>query len=141
MSGEYYRLLWRRAERFLLRAVRDYEEGDYDGACFNAEEVMQLAVEAVLYRYFGETPRIHGLRALLARLGNFLMGAGRDDVAALVGRFASDYRDALDILEGSYTMARYGEVSYGGRQGRLCVDTARKALEVPWGCRGGAGLG
>ncbi|RLG88895.1 MAG: hypothetical protein DRO18_00475 [Thermoprotei archaeon] len=36
--------------------------------CFNAEEAIQLAVKAILYRYFGETPRIHGSRTLLVGL-------------------------------------------------------------------------
>jgi len=85
VSGEYYRLLWKRAERFLLRALRDFEEGDYDGACFNAEEAIQLAAKALLYRFFGEAPRIHGSKTLLARLRNLLMDGGRDDVATIVG--------------------------------------------------------
>jgi len=42
----------------------------------------------------------------------------------------SDSRDALDVLEESYTMARYGVLSYGETQGRLCVETTRRALEV-----------
>ena len=130
LSGEYYRLLWRRAERFLVRAVRDLEEGDYDGACFNAEEAVQLAAKAVLYRYFGEAPRIHGSRALLARLRNLLMEAGLDEVARIVSEFVAENRDALNLLEESCVTARYGDVSYGERQGRLCVETARRALEV-----------
>lgn len=130
MSGEYYNLLWRRSERFLRRAIRDYEESDYDGACFNAEEAVQLAVKAVLFKYFAETPRIHGSKTLLARLRNLLMDAGKGSVASLIGRFVADHRDYLDILEESYTMARYGAISYGQEQGNLCVETARTALEV-----------
>ncbi len=130
MSGEYYRLLWRRAERFLVRARRDLEEGDFDGACFNAEEAVQLAVKAVLYRLFAEAPRVHGSRTLLARLRNLLMDAGVDDAARLVGRFVAENRDALDLLEESYIMARYGAVEYGERQARVCVETAERALGV-----------
>ena len=130
MSGEYYQLLWKRAERFLVRALRDYEEGDYDGACFNAEEAIQLAAKAMLFKFFGEAPRIHGSKTLLARLRNLLMDAGRDDVARVIGRFVADNRDALDVLEESYVMARYGAISYGEKQGRICVDTAKRALEV-----------
>lgn len=130
MSGEYFRLLWRRAERFLVRALRDYEEGDYDGACFNAEEAIQLVTKALLYKYFGEVPRIHGSKALLARLRDLFMDAGKEGVASVVGRLVADYRDALDILEESYVMARYGALSYGEKQGRLCVDTAKKVFEV-----------
>jgi HEPN domain-containing protein len=130
MSGEYYILLWRRAERFLIRATRDLDEGDYDGAFFNAEEAVQLAVKAMLYKYFGEIPRIYGSKTLLAKLRNLFMDAGRDDVASLIGRFVADNRDALDILEESYTMARYGAISYGEKQGRVCLETAKKAIEV-----------
>ncbi|MEM4971823.1 MAG: HEPN domain-containing protein [Sulfolobales archaeon] len=102
MSGEYYTLLRKRAERFLVRAVRDLSEGDYDGTCFNAEEAIQLAVKAVLYRYFGENPCIHGSKTLLARLRNLFMDAGGDSIASLLNRFIADNRDALDILEESY---------------------------------------
>ena len=77
MSSEYYALMWRRAERLLLRASRDLDEGDYDGACFNAEEAIRLALKAVLYKHFGELLRAHGSRTLLARLRNLLMDAGR----------------------------------------------------------------
>ncbi|MCS7113192.1 MAG: HEPN domain-containing protein [Nitrososphaerota archaeon] len=130
MSGEYCRLLWYRAERFLVRALRDYSEGDYDGACFNAEEAVQLAVKAVLYKYFGEAPRIHGSRTLLSMLRNLFMGAGRDDLASLIGRFTADNSDTLDLLEESYIMARYGSISYGRRQADLCIEAARRAFEV-----------
>lgn len=123
-------MLWRRANRFLARGKRDLSEGDYDGACFNSEQSVQLAAKALLYKYFGETPRIHGSKALLARLRNLFMDAGRDDVAELIGRFISDHRDSLDLLEESYIMARYGAFEYGEKQGRLCVEAAEKALEV-----------
>jgi HEPN domain-containing protein len=130
MSGEYYRLLWYRAERFLVRAFRDYSEGDYDGACFNAEEAVRLAVEAILYRYFGEVPRIHGSKTLLSRLRNLFMDAGRDDLASLMGGFTADNRDILDLLEESYIMARYGSISYSEKQAERCIEVAKKAFEV-----------
>ena len=113
MSGEYYNLLWKRARRFLIRAIRDLSEKDYDGACFNAEEAIQLATKAILYKYFAEVPRIHGSKTLLARLRNLFIDAGLNDIARITGRFVADNRDALDILEESYIMARYGNISYG----------------------------
>ncbi|MET1102242.1 MAG: HEPN domain-containing protein [Pyrodictiaceae archaeon] len=87
MSGLLHQLLWRRARRFLVRALRDLEDRDYDGACFNAEEAIQLAVKAALYRFFGETPRMHGSKTLLARLRNLFMDAGAEEEARLIGRF------------------------------------------------------
>ncbi|MET1102241.1 MAG: hypothetical protein ABWW69_07195 [Pyrodictiaceae archaeon] len=34
------------------------------------------------------------------------------------------------MLEESYIMARYGAITYGEKQARLCVRTAEEALEV-----------
>ncbi len=130
MSGEYWRLLWRRASRFLVRAERDLAEGDYDGSCFNSEETIQLAARAVIYRIAGERIRIHGSRSILARLRNILMDMGRKDIAEAIDRSISSHRIYLDILEESYIMGRYGDIEYGESQGRTCVDTARKALEL-----------
>lgn len=130
LSGEYYQLLWRRASRFLVRARRDLGEGDYDGACFNSEQAVQLAVKALLYKFFGETPRIHGSKALLARLRNLFMDAGEGSVAELLSSLISSYRSQLDLLEESYIMARYGFLEYGEKQGRLCLETAERILEV-----------
>jgi HEPN domain-containing protein len=142
MSGEYYRLLWYRGERFLVKAFKDYSEGDYDGACFNAEEAVRLAVEAILYRYFGEVPRIHGSKTLLSRLRNLFMNAGRDDLASLIGGFTADNRDILDLLEESYIMARYDSIIvYPIARSRLSDVSrlAKKAFEVLRYVEGGLG--
>ncbi|RFA96351.1 hypothetical protein [Pyrobaculum aerophilum] len=56
------------------------------------------------------SPRIHGSKALLARLRYLL-------AAALISRFVAESRDALDLLEESYAMARSGAASYGKRRG------------------------
>ena len=130
MSGDYYLLLWRRAERFLVRATRDLDEEDYDGACFNSEEALQLATKALLFKYFAETPRIHGSKTLLARLRNLLLDGGRAEEARIVGEFVSGKRRSLDLLEESYIMARYGSIMYGEIQARECLETAREGFRV-----------
>jgi HEPN domain-containing protein len=48
MSSRYWELLWKRARRFMVRAERDLIEGDFDGACFNSEQALQLAVKATI---------------------------------------------------------------------------------------------
>jgi HEPN domain-containing protein len=48
-------------------AVRDRDEGDYDWACFKAQQAAELALKAVL-RALGRRAVGHGLVALLARL-------------------------------------------------------------------------
>lgn len=47
LSSRYWGLLKRRAERFLIRAERDFNEGDFDSTCFNSEQAIQLFVKAV----------------------------------------------------------------------------------------------
>lgn len=65
MSSSYWELLWRRAKRFMVRAERDLAEGDYDGACFNSGQALQLAIKASIYRVFGIEMRIHSAKILL----------------------------------------------------------------------------
>jgi HEPN domain-containing protein len=130
MSYNYWELLWRRARRFLTRAERDLVDEDYDGACFNAEQAVQLGVKATIYRIFGVKLRIHSGRSLLAQLRNLLYEAGRGDLASIVEDLVSSCRRGLELLEESYIEGRYGEVSYLESQGRTCVEVSRQVLEV-----------
>lgn len=130
MSFSYWELLWRRAKRFMVRAERDLAEGDFDGACFNSEQALQLAIKAAIYRVFGIRMRIHSAKALLAQLRNMLYEAGRSDLADAIGDLVSSHRRELEILEESYRESRYGEVVYLESQGKACVDVAKKVLEV-----------
>jgi len=130
LSFSYWELLWRRAKRFMVRAERDLAEGDFDGACFNSEQALQLAIKAAIYRVFGIRMRIHSAKALLAQLRNMLYEAGRSDLADAVGDLVSSHRRELEILEESYRESRYGEVVYLESQGKACVDVAKKVLEV-----------
>jgi len=130
LSFSYWELLWRRAKRFMVRAERDLAEGDFDGACFNSEQALQLAIKAAIYRVFGIRMRIHSAKALLAQLRNMLYEAGRSDLADAIGDLVSSHRRELEILEESYRESRYGEVVYLESQGKACVDVAKKVLEV-----------
>jgi HEPN domain-containing protein len=114
----------------MVRAERDLAEGDFDGACFNSEQALQLAIKAAIYRVFGIRMRIHSAKALLAQLRNMLYEAGRSDLADAVGDLVSSHRRELEILEESYRESRYGEVVYLESQGKACVDVAKKVLEV-----------
>mgnify|MGYP001774455451 CR=1 FL=1 len=123
-------LLKKRGNRFLVRAERDMEDKDYDGVCFNSEEALQLWVKALLFKYFGEIPRTHGSKSLLSRFRNLLYDAGKIEEAKLLGDFVSEYRDGLNLLEESYIMSRYGDIVYGEKQGSLCLEAAKRGLEV-----------
>lgn len=121
-------MLRRRAERFLIRAERDFNEGDFDGTCFNSEQAIQLFVKAVLYRVFGVRMRVHSSKALLAQLRNMLYEAGRYDLANVIGDVVSSCREGLELLEESYIEGRYGEFEYLESQGRVCLEVAKKVL-------------
>jgi HEPN domain-containing protein len=129
MSSRYWELLWKRAKRFLIRAERDYSEGDYDGACFNSEQAIQLAAKAVLYRLFGVKVRIPSSKALLAQLRDMLYGAGKQDLAKHVDNIVSSHSRELELLEESYIGGRYGEFEYFENQGKACIEVAKKVLE------------
>jgi HEPN domain-containing protein len=130
MSSSYWELLWKRAKRFITRAERDLGEGDYDGACFNSEQALQLAIKAVIYRIFGVKVRVHSSKALLAQLRNMLYESGRIDLAEVISDLLSTYRRELELLEESYIESRYGEFEYLEHQGKLCVDVTKRVLEV-----------
>ena len=61
MSGNYPRILKRRAEAMMKNAIRLFNEGEYDLAVLNAEYAAQLYVKAVLYQLSGEEWRGHSV--------------------------------------------------------------------------------
>jgi len=130
LSFSYWGLLWRRARRFMVRAERDLAEGDFDGACFNSEQALQLAIKAAIYRVFGIRMRIHSAKALLAQLRNMLYEADRGDLADAIGDLISSHRRELEILEESYKRVDMVSIVYLESQGKACVDVAKKVLEV-----------
>lgn len=60
-----YETLTRRAAAFWRHALEALDRGEYDLACFLAEQAVQLKIKALLVRVAGYTPRGHGLRELL----------------------------------------------------------------------------
>jgi HEPN domain-containing protein len=130
MSSRYWELLWKRAKRFLIRAERDYGEGDYDGACFNSEQAIQLATKAVLYKLFRVRVRIPSSKALLAKLRDMLYEVGKQDLAKTVDDIVSGHSRELELLEESYIEGRYGEFEYLESQGKACIEVAKKVLET-----------
>ncbi|MGC9010210.1 MAG: HEPN domain-containing protein, partial [Sulfolobales archaeon] len=103
ISGDYWALLWKRARRFLSRVERDYQENDYDGACFNSEQVIQLATKATLHKLFGEKTRVHGSKTHLAHLRNLLYEAGKEDLAVQLDDLIIE---SLQIEEGLRSLKR-----------------------------------
>lgn len=74
--------------------------------------------------------RIHSSKTLLSYLRNLLYQGNREDLARIVDDLVSRYRRELELLEESYIEGRYEEFEYLEKQGRACIDTAKKMLKV-----------
>ena len=101
--------------------------GEYDLACFEAEQAAQLYAESLLLRVLGEAPRIHRLSELLGRLYSALREEFTQASEMLAGIVSSSRRN-IWFLEESYSQGRYGYVEYTENDGRECVDTAENLI-------------
>jgi HEPN domain-containing protein len=129
LSGEYPRLLRRRAESMLRLARRLLDEGEYDLAALHAEYSIQLAVKSILYRLTGEEWRGHAVRTLLGALLAALEEAGLRGPAEELAGFIRSRRRLLAELEEAHVRAVYGALPYSRRQAEALVGLA---LEL-WG--------
>ena len=128
-SGSYAEKLGRRALAMLDGARWRLGRGEYDLACFEAELAAQLYLKSTLVRVLGDAPRIHGLSELLGRLYSALR-KNYPDLAESVARLASSMRGRIWFLEESYFIGRYGLADYSEEDGRECVETAEKIIDV-----------
>ena len=126
-SLRHVELLRRRARRFLSYAEEALRLGDYDLACFYADQAAQLAVKACLLRLTGHMPRVHGLRELLGAVSKHLSGLGREDLAGRVSAFTREHRLGLSRLEEAYVAGRYLAREFEREE---CVRLARELLSL-----------
>ena len=140
-SGRYVGLLWRRAVAMLEGARWRLGRGEYDLACFEAEQAAQLAVKALLYEFTGSAPRIHSLSELLGVLHRFLVEAGLEEAASLVAGFAMKQRRRLWMLEEAYYRGRYGYIEYSRGEAEDCIHAAESLLALLEEVRRRAGAG
>ncbi len=115
---------------YLEFARESLKKGYYDFACFFSEQSVQLMLKAVLYRLFGDFPRIHDLRGLFSALSQKLEKAGMMHAASKVREFVRVRRDALDKLSDAYFEARYGSKVFSKEDGEECVEVAEKVLNL-----------
>lgn len=101
-SGELVAKLWRRALAMLEGAQWRLGRGEYDLACFEAEQAAQLAVKSLLYELLGSTPRIHDLSELLGLLYKALADAGLTGLAERIAILGQERRRGLWLLSDSY---------------------------------------
>ncbi len=130
MSGLRVDMLKRRALGFLADARIDVSRGDYDLACFHAEQAIQLYLKAILLELFAEDVKIHGVRALLGLLAVLLRKHGFEAIAKRVEDFSENNRYLLIKIEDSYIDTRYGEMQYEESMAREFISIAEKLIEL-----------
>ncbi len=128
-SGLNANILRERALSMLEGAKWRFNRGEYDLACFEAEQAAQLYVKSLLLRVCGVAPRVHRLSELLGRLYSALR-EDFEDVAGELANFTSSFRRSVWFLEESYYRGRYGYVEYSKEDGRECIDTAEKLINL-----------
>ena len=130
MSGELYRVLWRRSLIYLREARRLLDEGEYDVALVMAEQSAQLAPRAVYTRVLGYAPRGHNIRRLIGYLASILEEAGRGEEASALRGFVAQHRWELVLLEDAYTQGRYGLPGFTEAEARKGIECALKLLRL-----------
>ncbi len=130
MSGELVEKLRHRAMVFLREAKRFLEEGEYDLACFSAEQAVQLYLKSVFLKLFGEAPRIHGVRELLGLLASRLRQEEFKEEAVEIKEFTRENRYALSVLEDAYIDARYTIRGFTEEEAREALSVSLKLVEL-----------
>ncbi len=123
-------LLRRRSAGFWSHAREALQRGEYDLACFFAEQALQLRLKALLLRMLGVLPRTHGLRELLGILSGALEEHGRRDLAREVSGLARDLRSQLRILEEAYVGSRYLAREYASEDASESVDLVGRVCRL-----------
>lgn len=130
MSGELVEKLRHRAIAFLREAKRFLEEGEYDLACFSAEQTLQLYLKSVFLKLFGETLRVHGIRELLGLLASRLHQEGFREEAIKVKDFVRENRYTLSVIEDAYVDARYTIRSFTEEEAREVLEVSLKLIKL-----------
>lgn len=129
MSGEYARVLQKRALNAIRWARRACEEGDYDTCALQAEYAVQLYLKSIIYRVTGEETRGHNIRELFGILIAALLEQGERELAEEVSEYLRKHRRELAELSDAHTRAIYGLVEYGEKEAGMLLRIAEEAIE------------
>ncbi len=107
------------------------EWGDYDLACLDVGQSLQLYLKAVIMELFGLETRTHGILEHLAILRRELDKAGYTDLAILISDIVREKRSIIDLIDESYIMARYAlEPRYQPEDAMRAINLAESIIEV-----------
>lgn len=130
MSGEYAKLLEKRARAMFNLAKELIDKGLHDLAVLNAEYAAQLMIKALLIRITGEEWRGHSIRQLLSVLAQYLREQDFENLAEEVENFVRKFRRLLTELEEAHTRAVYGALEYSREQSEKIYQIAEKVIEL-----------
>ena len=129
MSGEYPKLLKKRALNALKWAERAFIDGDYDTVAREAEYAAQLYINSLIYRVLGEKRVGHDIRGLLGILAASLLENGLNKEAEFISEYIRTHRRELAELAEAHTRAVYGIFEYGEKEAKLILKIAKEVID------------
>jgi len=114
---EFVQKLEKRSRRFLLNAERDFKEGEFDSAMFNAEQALQLFLKAKILAKGIEFPKTYEIRKLLeflSKLENKTLELSKED------------ERILEMLEEAYISSRYLPFSFSEEEAKKAIEFVKK---------------
>jgi len=129
LSGELVNALRRRARSLLKHAYIYLNDGDFDLACYNCQQALELYLKSLIYELFGEEVKICSLRELLGILHKRLRDAGRSRDAELIETIIENYRGVILGLEDANVDARYGTKPYDRKDAMDSIEAVEQIIE------------
>lgn len=129
MNGELVNALRRRARSLLKHAYIYLNDGDFDLACYNCQQALELYLKSIIYELFSEEVKTYSLRELFEKLHEKLRNTGRVRDAELVESIVKNYKNAIVGLEGAGVDARYGMKPYDRRDAINSIEAVEQIIE------------
>ena len=108
----------KRSSGFMEAAIERLNAGDYDLACFMAEQTVQLYLKSVILEKTGEVPRTHSIRQLLSIVSEL------SDVKLNLDR------RSLIFLEDAYIKAGYLGSGYEKEDAEDAIKIAKEVMSA-----------
>jgi HEPN domain-containing protein len=119
VTKEEAEVLKERALAFLENAEDLVRKKSFDIAAFAAEQFCQLYLKYKLLLVFGDFPKTHSLRFLLAEVAKVRP-------ARKIGNFVKENASIIGNLESAYVTSRYLPRKFGGEEVKEMLTFAKK---------------
>ncbi len=116
MQADLIKKMKQRSQGFLRIAKECYTRGEWDLACFQAEQAAQLFLKAIIFEKSGSLPRIHSIRQLLSILS---------EITKITTKFD---RLSLIALEDAYFKTRYLDTVYEKADADLAIKITEEVI-------------